>query len=712
MGAETSTLASIESLSASLGDIERKLAVLEDAHLHHERTICHDNTVIISGKRIQCRSAVNLTLGPIIGLVGQTFGRIMVETDTDAEISIFIFLVDEMNTEARYQSEEKFHVRANAPTAKTFKGLYPGTSYAIYLGGINSSDTLLNYATFRTLPADKADVRILFTHKGRIDRLIPGELNLWNALESQIIENGVHAGNITGVDRAISEISEELLQGEHPSKSCGSSFNPIHIVVHNGDLISIDVELRRIAMQLLDSITREDSSIDSWELLLIDLEESIRGVYRTAYGSPTLRTVLRRCSNIFIAGQGESGMATTSFLAMGPIDRPTSLVEESILEPTKIEKKKKKAEDNVTDSEVVDVKVLKKKRGEEIEPPPEDTIADLEVPSMGGEIRRKKEAIAIKKDERTQTLEDLRLLVISAILRIARRVSWSYMRQLWDENYENMVLEDLQGEVLHRQILKARKELLVKKTIFGYLDRSRKKLTREFGEEYDASDRITARCKELSIDVYEQELEVREIIKRKAKFHSVTFEKPNGACLDLGNVVIVVIEPAWGWLAADGQVQASLFHREVSLHSDIIVELENCLGVASINPDEMDAGDTKQNEAKKITEKRCLVIAAPSLLISTGAIEPTIVASEPQMFSVATLDRRVLLRIAAKWQQQEMDRVSFFVGVSSLFSAEGSIIPKAIAAMLNSIKNGEIDDDKPPVEDDPEGWHDTRSRVS
>jgi hypothetical protein len=286
------------------------------------------------------------------------------------------------------------------------------------------------------------------------------------------------------------------------------------------------------------------------------------------------------------------------------------------------------------------------------------------------------------------------------------------MRQLWDEDYDNMVLEDLQGEVLHRQILKARKELLVKKTIFGYLDRSRKKLTREFGEEYDASERIASRCKELATDVYEQELEVREIIKRKAKFHSVTFEKPNGACLDLGNVVIVVVEPAWGWLAADGQVQSSLFHRELSLHPDVIVKLEKCLGVAAINPDEMDALDSKQTEANKITEKRCLVIAAPSLLINTGAIEPTIVASEPQMFSLATLDRRVLLRIAAKWQQQEMDRVSIFVGVSPLFSAEGSIIPKAIATMLRSINNGGIDEDQSPVEDDPEGWHDTRSRVS
>jgi hypothetical protein len=49
MGADSSTLSSIESLGSTLTEIERKLGAIEDAHLHHERTICHDNTIIIIG---------------------------------------------------------------------------------------------------------------------------------------------------------------------------------------------------------------------------------------------------------------------------------------------------------------------------------------------------------------------------------------------------------------------------------------------------------------------------------------------------------------------------------------------------------------------------------------------------------------------------------------------------------------------------------------
>ena len=45
-------------------EIERKLGAIEDAHLHHERTICHDNNILISGKRIQCNNNIKLLVGP------------------------------------------------------------------------------------------------------------------------------------------------------------------------------------------------------------------------------------------------------------------------------------------------------------------------------------------------------------------------------------------------------------------------------------------------------------------------------------------------------------------------------------------------------------------------------------------------------------------------------------------------------------------------
>ena len=54
MGAESSSLLAIESLNSTLTNIEKKLGVIEDVHIHHERTICHDNVVIVSGKRIKC----------------------------------------------------------------------------------------------------------------------------------------------------------------------------------------------------------------------------------------------------------------------------------------------------------------------------------------------------------------------------------------------------------------------------------------------------------------------------------------------------------------------------------------------------------------------------------------------------------------------------------------------------------------------------------
>lgn len=42
MGADSSTLQSIESLNTTLEDIEKKLFVIEDVHLHHERRLVVD----------------------------------------------------------------------------------------------------------------------------------------------------------------------------------------------------------------------------------------------------------------------------------------------------------------------------------------------------------------------------------------------------------------------------------------------------------------------------------------------------------------------------------------------------------------------------------------------------------------------------------------------------------------------------------------------
>ena len=110
MGADTSTLQSINSLSQSLSDIESKLTAMEAVHLHHERTISHDNKVFISGKLIQCRSGITLAVGPVIGLVGPTSVRILLEAcgpiGNSVEITFNFYSADELDTRTRFLREE------------------------------------------------------------------------------------------------------------------------------------------------------------------------------------------------------------------------------------------------------------------------------------------------------------------------------------------------------------------------------------------------------------------------------------------------------------------------------------------------------------------------------------------------------------------------------------------------------------------------------
>lgn len=106
MGAESSTLQSIESLNTTLSEIERKLGVVEDVHLHHERTICHEDSFVISGKQIRCNPLANLTIGPVIGLLGHNLVRLLVETNIDTVISFNVFVVDEIVTDCRFIYEK------------------------------------------------------------------------------------------------------------------------------------------------------------------------------------------------------------------------------------------------------------------------------------------------------------------------------------------------------------------------------------------------------------------------------------------------------------------------------------------------------------------------------------------------------------------------------------------------------------------------------
>lgn len=177
MGAETSTLQSIESLNATLSDIENKLGVVEDIHLHHERNICQDDSVVLSGKIIKCNSSVSLNVGPVIGLLGQRSVRILVETNRDAEITFNVFVIDDKSSFSRFHAQhvsrlkhlfslhsmllifsttistfsslliryiiischQRFRTEGGRPKAFTVRDLEPETHYSVYVGGIQST---------------------------------------------------------------------------------------------------------------------------------------------------------------------------------------------------------------------------------------------------------------------------------------------------------------------------------------------------------------------------------------------------------------------------------------------------------------------------------------------------------------------------------------------------------------------------------------------
>jgi hypothetical protein len=56
---------------------------------------------------------------------------------------------------------------------------------------------------------------------------------------------------------------------------------------------------------------------------------------------------------------------------------------------------------------------------------------------LGDTPQRDREEVAGSVREETEEQEQLRLLLLAALVRIARRVCWGYMRQLWDFDFDD-----------------------------------------------------------------------------------------------------------------------------------------------------------------------------------------------------------------------------------------------------------------------------------
>lgn len=313
MGADSSTLQSIESLNSTLEDIEKKLFVIEDVHLHHERTISHDDAVLISGKKIGCRSGVRLLCGPVLGVIGSNWARIMVEVDKDAEISFNVFVADRKLLCTRYVFSASLFARKDVPISTKIEGLEGSTSYTVYIGGIAASETVTNYATFQTMPVEADAVRIVLAHNGRVDRLMPGETNLWKEIENRVMAPQSSLPgyvSIAPIDTDVEDAQLYLPYTDEPTVP------RVHLLCHHGNLISIEPIIRSRSMELLDLLVREDSNYEDWTDVLEQIEAQIKTAFRNALTSPSLYQILRKCGNVFLVGPEEAGAITTALLAL------------------------------------------------------------------------------------------------------------------------------------------------------------------------------------------------------------------------------------------------------------------------------------------------------------------------------------------------------------------------------------------------------------
>ena len=168
-------------------------------------------------------------------------------------------------------------------------------------------------------------------------------------------------------------------------------------------------------------------------------------------------------------------------------------------------------------------------------------------------------------------------------------------------------------------------------------------------------------------------------------------DPPNGLCVDLGGLVLVLLENAWGWLGKDGQAQ-TLYNRDIAIHNEIATNLDTLLfeGRGKNTP----SGDAV-----------CTVLCASATSLLPYAAESlSRPVDEPQAFTFASGDQGKLFRCIASWQQKGPERAALMSVPCPVYAASGCIGP---------IIDEEEDDTKPEgsEKDGQEGWDAERSKM-
>ena len=157
-------------------------------------------------------------------------------------------------------------------------------------------DTLLKHIKISTLP-DQAQYSLnaMVGYKGRVDRVAPGDINIWKSLE-YTANPGPDAPSGAGAhpdDASMSAASVASAASSAATATANTTFNQnnLHYMVHLGDFLSVEHILRKASIELLDVILRYDTSEQIWVDILNQLEVDVRDAYRSALSNPVTAAI-------------------------------------------------------------------------------------------------------------------------------------------------------------------------------------------------------------------------------------------------------------------------------------------------------------------------------------------------------------------------------------------------------------------------------------
>lgn len=271
MGTNSSTLRSVESLGDTLRSIESRLFDIEDIALHHETGIFSNNTCVVSGKVILGNPNIRLTIGPILGLVGTSFFRVLVETNSSGPLTFNVFkCIPGIPHRRRFVSTININAVEGSPSVIMVSNLDPGIEYWGFLGGIHPDEIHNNVVQVHTLSTDIENVQA-FACKS---------INNVSTFED-------------------SRVQMQLLS----AVSCN---NGPSWVFNLGNLLRLQPIFWRSITQLLSSNNCEENGMSDWELRLSEFERCVRQEYRNALSSSLVQQLGKRCCCIFLADENES----------------------------------------------------------------------------------------------------------------------------------------------------------------------------------------------------------------------------------------------------------------------------------------------------------------------------------------------------------------------------------------------------------------------